>query len=191
MSQNLDQLVAQSRQKLDEQTVRIVQLHFHPERGAPFWLEKAKTLKFNPLKEVNCFDDLKKFPLFEDDWLRGGPVTAVPAAEVARRADVRLRDRRHDRHSEVAAGRRRSLDRLRESSATRCRTSIFPRGSNWLMLGPSGPRRLRLAVEHLAQYRGGICFCVDLDPALGRQAAQEGRHRRRRRRTPITSSTRR
>ena len=32
------------------------------------------------------------------------------------------------------------------------------------MLGPSGPRRLRLAVEHLAQYRGGICFCVDLDP---------------------------
>ena len=26
----------------------------------------------------------------------------------------------------------------------------FPKGSNWLMLGPSGPRRLRLAVEHLA-----------------------------------------
>ena len=40
----------------------------------------------------------------------------------------------------------------------------FPRGANWLMLGPSGPRRLRLAVEHLAQHRGGICFCVDLDP---------------------------
>ena len=40
----------------------------------------------------------------------------------------------------------------------------FPRGSNWLMLGPSGPRRLRLSVEHLAQYRGGVCFCIDLDP---------------------------
>ena len=40
----------------------------------------------------------------------------------------------------------------------------FPKGSNWLMLGPSGPRRLRLSVEHLAQYRGGICFCIDLDP---------------------------
>ena len=40
----------------------------------------------------------------------------------------------------------------------------FPKGSNWLMLGPSGPRRLRLAVEHLCQYRGGICFCIDLDP---------------------------
>ena len=32
------------------------------------------------------------------------------------------------------------------------------------MLGPSGPRRLRLAIEHLAQYRGGICFAIDLDP---------------------------
>ena len=40
----------------------------------------------------------------------------------------------------------------------------FPKGTNWLMLGPSGPRRLRLAVEHLCQHRGGICFCVDLDP---------------------------
>src|SRR5258708_21261467 len=40
----------------------------------------------------------------------------------------------------------------------------FPRGANWLMLGQSGPRRLRLGIEHLAQFRGGICFCVDLDP---------------------------
>ena len=41
---------------------------------------------------------------------------------------------------------------------------FFPKGADWLMLGPSGPRRLRLAVEHLAQHRGGICFCLDLDP---------------------------
>jgi hypothetical protein len=41
---------------------------------------------------------------------------------------------------------------------------FFPPGADWLMLGPSGPRRLRLAVEHLAQHRGGICFTVDLDP---------------------------
>jgi hypothetical protein len=40
----------------------------------------------------------------------------------------------------------------------------FPKGANWLMLGPSGPRRLRLAVEHLCQFRGGVCFCLDLDP---------------------------
>ncbi|MBL8221838.1 MAG: hypothetical protein JNL62_21555 [Bryobacterales bacterium] len=40
----------------------------------------------------------------------------------------------------------------------------FPKGADWISIGPSGPRRLRLAVEHLAQHRGGICFMVDLDP---------------------------
>ena len=42
------------------------------------------------------------------------------------------------------------------------------------MLGPSGPRRLRLAVEHLAQYRGGICFCIDLDPRWVVKLIQKG-----------------
>jgi phenylacetate-coenzyme A ligase PaaK-like adenylate-forming protein len=51
----------------------------------------------------------------------------------------------------------------------------FPRGANWLMLGPSGPRRLRLAVEHLCQYRGGICFCVDLDPRWVVKLIRQGR----------------
>jgi hypothetical protein len=41
---------------------------------------------------------------------------------------------------------------------------FFPKGSDWLEVGPSGPRRLRLAIEHLAQVRGGICYMVDLDP---------------------------
>ena len=41
---------------------------------------------------------------------------------------------------------------------------FFPKGADWLSIGPTGPRRLRLAVEHLAQHRGGICFLVDLDP---------------------------
>jgi phenylacetate-coenzyme A ligase PaaK-like adenylate-forming protein len=30
----------------------------------------------------------------------------------------------------------------------------FPRGGAWLMMGPTGPRRLRLAIEHLANVRG-------------------------------------
>ena len=40
----------------------------------------------------------------------------------------------------------------------------FPKGGHWLMLGPTGPRRLRLSIEHLANIRGGCCYFVDLDP---------------------------
>ena len=40
----------------------------------------------------------------------------------------------------------------------------FPPGGYWLMVGPTGPRRLRLAVEHLANFRGSSCYFIDLDP---------------------------
>ncbi len=40
----------------------------------------------------------------------------------------------------------------------------FPPGVAWLMVGPTGPRRLRLAIEHLANFRGSPCYFVDLDP---------------------------
>ena len=40
----------------------------------------------------------------------------------------------------------------------------FPRGGYWLMVGPTGPRRLRLAIEYLANLRGCSCYFVDLDP---------------------------
>lgn len=40
--------------------------------GCPFWLEYAGSLSFDPRKEVRSYDDLDKFPFFEDEWLRGG-----------------------------------------------------------------------------------------------------------------------
>ena len=58
-----------------------MQWHFHESTGCPFWLEKKRELGFDPLTEVKGFDDLQKFPLFEDEWLRGGPVRRwVPQA---------------------------------------------------------------------------------------------------------------
>ena len=56
-----EQSIARSKEKLDAHTAEIIAWHFHPSTGSPFWLEYAKTLSFDPLQEVNCFDDLKKF----------------------------------------------------------------------------------------------------------------------------------
>ncbi len=159
----LESKVRQTKDRLDEHTVEIVRWHFDDETGSPFWLEKKRELNFDPLVEVRCFKDLNKFPSFEDEWLRGGPVrrwlpqplqeagvyvfetggtTGIPKSRVVV-DDFRID---YELFSETLPD------------------TYFPRGANWLMLGPSGPRRLRLAVEHLAQFRGGICFCIDLDP---------------------------
>jgi hypothetical protein len=42
------------------------------------------------------------------------------------------------------------------------------------MLGPTGPRRLRLAIEHLANVRGGSCYHVDLDPRWVKKLVDNG-----------------
>ncbi len=67
--------VAQAKEALDAHTVKMVQWHFSPETGSPFWLEQVADLGFDPLSDINCFEDLNKLPLFEDDALRGGPVS--------------------------------------------------------------------------------------------------------------------
>src|SRR6266702_5658874 len=149
--------------RLDAHVRQIVEWHFNPATGCPFWLDFASKLSWDPRKEIHRYADLRNFPPFEDEWLRGGPVrrwapkglagmpmfvfetggtTGVPKSRLA------MEDFRTDY----------------EMFSETLPDKYFPRGSNWLMLGPSGPRRLRLAVEHLCQHRGGICFCVDLDP---------------------------
>src|SRR5689334_10077388 len=159
----LDTRVKAAQDQLDKHAYEIIQHHFHESSGCPFWLGKKRELKFDPLKEVKCYADIQKFPLFEDEWLRGGPASRwIPKAFAGKptyifetggttgipKSRVVIED--HWTDYEIFSG---TLP-----------DKYFPRGANWLMLGPSGPRRLRLAVEHLAQYRGGICFCIDLDP---------------------------
>ena len=157
------ELAGKARQELDTHTCEMVHWHFSDKTGCPFWLEKKQQLKFDPLKDIKSFDDLKKFPLFEDDWLRGGPVRRwVPQALADKPTYV------FETGGTTGIPKSRVvIDDFRidyELFSETLPDQYFPQGSNWLMLGPSGPRRLRLAVEHLCQHRGGICFCIDLDP---------------------------
>ena len=149
--------------RLNEHTLKTVHWHFSDETGCPFWLQKKSELNFDPLTDVKSFEDLKKFPEFEDEWLRGGPVRRwVPKGHAGKPTYV------------FETGGTTGIPKSRvviedhwkdyELFSDTLPDKYFPRGANWLMLGPSGPRRLRLAVEHLAQYRDGICFCIDLDP---------------------------
>jgi phenylacetate-coenzyme A ligase PaaK-like adenylate-forming protein len=162
-AEEMNRRVSEAQSQLDAHAYETIQFHFHESTGCPFWLEKKREFKFDPLKEVKNYADIQKFPLFEDEWLRGGPIrrwvpkfyekspvyvfetggtTGIPKSRMV------IEDHRIDY----------------ENFSHTLPDQYFPKGANWLMLGPSGPRRLRLAVEHLCQYRGGICFCIDLDP---------------------------
>ena len=155
--------IEKARAALDAHVRDIVGWHFDTATGSPFWLDCAKTLGWDPRKEIGGFADLSRFPSFEDEWLRGGPVQRwIPKGFADKPVYV------FETGGTTGIPKTRvAFDDFRTDYELFSRTlpdEYFPKGSNWLMLGPSGPRRLRLAVEHLAQFRGGICFCVDLDP---------------------------
>jgi len=160
---DLQAKIEASRRALNAWVREIINWHFDPETGTPFWLEYAKKLDWDPRREIQSYADLDRFNFFEDEWLRGGPVRRwVPRAYADKPIYV------FETGGSTGVPKSRiSIDDFRidyEMFSATLPDEAFPPGSDWLMLGPSGPRRLRLAVEHLAQYRGGICFMVDLDP---------------------------
>ena len=152
-----------SQKRLNAHVQKIVNWHFSPDTGCPFWIDWAKKAGWDPKRSVHEFKDLERFGFFDDKWLRGGPIRRwIPKAFA------------NDPVSVFETGGTTGIPKSRinindfridyEMFSETLPDKHFPFGCDWLMLGPSGPRRLRLAVEHLAQIRGGICFCVDLDP---------------------------
>ena len=61
-----------AREALDAHVREIVAWHFDPETGCPFWLDWAAGSDWDPRQEIQGFDDLSKFGLFEDERVLGG-----------------------------------------------------------------------------------------------------------------------
>lgn len=152
-----------SRAVLDAHVREIIQWHFSPETGCLFWLNWAQK-HFDPRAEVKSFTDLiAKFPHFQDEWLRDlQPDVWVPAQYRGRPYNI------------FETGGTTGMPKQRigwddyktdyEEFSGKISDEHFPRGVAWIMVGPTGPRRLRLAIEHLANFRGSPCYFVDLDP---------------------------
>lgn len=168
--------VRQARDRLDAHLREMVEWHFSPETGSPFWLEYAERLDFDPRERIRSYSDLRLLGHFEDEWLRGGPVRRwVPKGLAGQPLYVF--------ETGGSTGLPKSRINIRdfqidyEQFSETLSDESFPPGADWLMLGPTGPRRLRLAIEHLAQHRGGIAFHVDLDPRWVNRMIRSGRHR--------------
>jgi phenylacetate-coenzyme A ligase PaaK-like adenylate-forming protein len=155
--------VIAAREQLDAHVREIVRWHFSPETGCSFWLEWAKKAGWNPAHEIKTFADLGRFPHFQDEWLRDlQPEVWVPQAYRGRPFNI------------FETGGTTGMPKQRigwddyktdySEFSEKLSDEHFPRNHYWLMMGPTGPRRLRLAIEHLANIRGSSCYFIDLDP---------------------------
>jgi phenylacetate-coenzyme A ligase PaaK-like adenylate-forming protein len=155
--------ILESKGALDAHTREMVAWHFSGETGCAYWLERAKGFDFDPLKDITCFADMVKFDHFDDEVLRKeDPARFVPQAFAGKPYNV------------FETGGTTGMPKQRigwedfrtdySEFSDHYPADFFPQGANWLMVGPTGPRRLRMAIEHLANRRGGACFFIDLDP---------------------------
>jgi phenylacetate-coenzyme A ligase PaaK-like adenylate-forming protein len=155
--------IQSAREQLDAHVRQIIQWHFSPETGCPFWLDWAKKAGWDPAREITCFTDILKFPHFQDEWLRDlQPEVWVPKTYKGRPFNI------------FETGGTTGMPKQRigwddykvdySEFSEKISDAHFPRNHFWMMMGPTGPRRLRLAIEHLANVRGSSCYFIDLDP---------------------------
>jgi phenylacetate-coenzyme A ligase PaaK-like adenylate-forming protein len=150
--------------------------HFSPDTGSPYWLERAKSLEFDPRTDVESFDDLTLFPNVTNE-LR----------------DVRVEDlipQGYGPHPEVVgvfesggttgAPKRVVMlrewwDRMLALQVAHLDARGVPRNRNWLALAPSGPHMAGEMMRRHAAALGGLAFAIDLDPRWVKKLVAAGK----------------
>ena len=160
---DIENAAASAAESLNAHLREIVQWHFSPETGTPYWLDWASNAGWDPAAEIRTTDDLARFENFDGELLRTEPHERwIPKAYEGRPFMI------FETGGTTGMPKQRinweDYKRDYEDFSATLNDDAFPPGGYWLMIGPTGPRRLRLSIEHLAQHRGSSCYFVDLGP---------------------------
>ena len=150
--------------------------HFSEETGSKFWLNRADSLGFDPVRDIRTHADLARFPNLVNE-LRGVPVGDLVPRGYGSRPEVIAA---YDSGGTTGAPKRVLLfqDWLERSLAwksDRLDAFGFPTGVNWLLVAPTGPHIFGRLMTDLTRVRGGVPFTVDLDPRWVRACLRDGR----------------
>jgi hypothetical protein len=166
-----------------ERLARVLDAHFDPRWGSPFWLGRRAELGFDPRREIAGPADLPRLGAVDLGLLASRPVEHF----VPRRFHERLSEFVVSETGGTTGPPRRTVFRRDEFAeafvhpfAEAAARLGFPRGRHWLFLGPSGPHVIGKAARACAAALGSLDpFCVDLDPRWLRALAPGSLARRR------------
>ncbi|HEV3262664.1 MAG TPA: hypothetical protein VG013_37840 [Gemmataceae bacterium] len=161
----------------------LLELHFHPEWGASYWLQRQEQLGRSVRDRVRTHDDLwllgptpledlRRFPLraFIPRALHGQGPRFIVGETAGTSGEPRATAYRDDEFQAAFI-----TPFLRVAEATG-----FPRGEPWLWVGPTGPHIIGKVVRELARQTGSIDpFSVDFDPRWAKRLADGSLARRR------------
>jgi hypothetical protein len=147
--------------------------HFDEKTGSPFWLERARSLPFDPRTDIRTVADLKHFPNVSAEWRN------VPAEDLIPRGSIGLGTTMVYESGGTTGAPKRTVEvggwRQEAWSSWMLDQHAIPHGINWLHIAPTGPHLFGEATARLADRRGGIFFSVDLDPRWVKKCIGEKR----------------
>jgi thienamycin biosynthesis protein ThnN len=179
----LNQMRSPHTRLTDDRLHDLLQLHFHPEWGSTYWLQRQEQLGWDVCDRIRTVDDL---------WLLG----PMPLADL-RRFPVRAFVPRalHSQWPRFVVGETAGTSGEPCATAYRddefqaafvapflrvARATDFPRRAPWLWVGPSGPHIIGKVVRELARQMGSMDpFSVDFDPRWAKRLADGSTARQR------------
>ncbi len=160
----------------NERLRELLALHFHPEHGSAYWLQRQERLGWKVCDRVRTFDDL---------WLLG-PTSLSDLRQFPLRAFIPRAFHRH--WPRFTIGETAGTSGVPLTTAYRedefqdafiapflrvARATGFPHGEPWLWVGPSGPHIIGKVVRELARQTGSMDpFSVDFDPRWAKKLAE-------------------
>lgn len=167
MMVTLDANKAQAAESLNGRLRRIVAVHFHPEQGTPFWIDRANSLGIDPLRDIKSVEDLALFgDMVPSDLCTRPMADYVPRAlySTPPHLIVGQTGGTTGGGTWTVYGEDEFQEAFVQPFAAAAAHVGFPRGEQWLFVGPSGPHIIGKVAPHLAHSVGSADpFSVDFD----------------------------
>jgi phenylacetate-coenzyme A ligase PaaK-like adenylate-forming protein len=139
--------------------------HFNPETGSAYWLERAKSLNFDPRKDIKSVEDLALFPNLVDELRNVRVEDLIPRGYGPHPDVVGI----YESGGTTGAPKRVVtlgdwFGRWQAWLSAQFDAHSLPRNVNWLVIFPSGPHAVGEHYKRQATQRGGLALLVDMDP---------------------------
>jgi len=149
--------------------------HFGEDTGSPFWLRTAQTLNFDPLSDIQTYDDLRRFPNLLSQ-LRNAPIEDLIPRGYGSPPPIPLIF-----ESGGTTGAPKRTVQLPDWVEQVIRWQVedfasggFVRGGGFVCLMPSGPHGVGYFSRAVSGRLGSVCHAVDLDPRWVKKLTARG-----------------
>ncbi|MFQ5489675.1 MAG: hypothetical protein ACE5GE_03035 [Phycisphaerae bacterium] len=154
---------------------QVLEVHFDPRWGTPYWLERAARFDFDPRKEIRAVEDLHRLGTMDPEVLADRPlVDFLPRSMLEKHSELIVAQTGGTLGRPVwtAYSDAEFHEAFVEPFVVAARHVGFPTGSPWLYVGPSGPHIIARAADAIARATGSMSpFMVDFDAGWARKMA--------------------